>query len=165
MKGFRFLNKGYYCYPILLRYWRPLYPTLNLVLLWHKRLIKHCQPNSIDLLHHAIICQRHLEWIERKIKLQPLHKLAIFLWPKLSQLPVLTAADRSRVHEDARAQISPKADDAEAGPWGDLSGEEPRATRRTPKALEWEDEKEKEDSAMENERHSRVVEGRRIVFA
>ena len=90
--------------------------------------------------------------------------MAIFLWPKLSQLPVLTAADRSRVHEDARAQISPKADDAEAGPWGDLSGEEPRATRRTPNALEWEDEKEKEDSAMENERHSRVVEGRRIVF-
>ena len=77
---------------------------------------------------------------------------------------MLTAADRSRVHEDARAQISPNADDAEAGPWGDSSGEEPSATRRTPNALEWEDEKEK-DSAMENERHSRVVEGRRIVFA
>ena len=43
-----------------------------------------------------------MEWIDRKIKLQPLHKLAIFFWPKFSQLPMLTAADRSRVHEDAR---------------------------------------------------------------
>ena len=60
MKGFRFLIKGYYCYSILLRLVTcDLYPTLNLVLLWHKTLITHCQPNSSDLLHHAIIRQRH----------------------------------------------------------------------------------------------------------
>ncbi|KAK9978832.1 hypothetical protein ABG768_020570 [Culter alburnus] len=58
------------------------YPTLNLVVPWLHKLKHHCQPDVLDTPSQTIIRQRHLEWILKKIHIQPLHKLAIFLWPK-----------------------------------------------------------------------------------
>ncbi len=42
------------------------YPTLNLVVLWHERLKRHCRPVASDSPHQAIIRERHLEWLNRK---------------------------------------------------------------------------------------------------
>ncbi|KAL1249321.1 hypothetical protein QQF64_020326 [Cirrhinus molitorella] len=46
------------------------YPTLNLVVLWHERLECHCRPVASDSPHQAIIRERHLEWLNRKIKIE-----------------------------------------------------------------------------------------------
>ncbi|RXN18938.1 Zinc finger BED domain-containing [Labeo rohita] len=66
------------------------YPTINLVVLWHKQLKRHCRPVASDSPHQAIIREQHLEWLNRKIKIETLHKLAIFLWPKFPQLRMLS---------------------------------------------------------------------------
>ncbi|CAM4571232.1 unnamed protein product [Leuciscus chuanchicus] len=82
------------------------YPTLNLVVLWHERLKRHCRPVASDIPHQAIIRERHLEWLNRKIKIQTLHKIAIFLWPKFCQLRMLSLPDREDIQQEARRRIA-----------------------------------------------------------
>lgn len=82
------------------------YPTLNLVVPWLHKLKHHCQPDVSDTPSQAIIRQRHLEWIIKKVHIQPLHKLAIFLWPKFSQLRMFTNAERDDIFQLARRQIA-----------------------------------------------------------
>ncbi len=76
------------------------YPTLNLVVLWHERLKRHCRPVASDSPHQAIIRYRHLEWLNRKIKIETLHKLAIFMWPKFCQLRMLSQPEREDIHQN-----------------------------------------------------------------
>jgi len=82
------------------------YPTLNLVVPWLHKLKHHCQPDVSDTPSQAIIRQRHLEWIIKKVHIQPLHKLAIFLWPKFSQLRMFTNAERDDIFQLAKRQIA-----------------------------------------------------------
>lgn len=65
------------------------YPTIQLVLIWYEKLTRHCEPDPSDTPYQATIRRRHLEWLERKIEITPLHKLALFLWPKFSQLRMM----------------------------------------------------------------------------
>ncbi|KAJ8014621.1 hypothetical protein DPEC_G00017540 [Dallia pectoralis] len=47
------------------------YPRLNLVVLWHERLKRHCRPVATDSPHQAIIRERHLEVsVKRQMKLR-----------------------------------------------------------------------------------------------
>ncbi len=82
------------------------YPTLNLVVLWHERLKRHWRPVASDSSHQAIIRNRHLEWLNRKIKIETLHKLAIFLWPKFCQLRMLSPPEREDIHQESRRRIA-----------------------------------------------------------
>ncbi len=82
------------------------YPTLNLVVLWHERLKRHCRPVASDIPHQAIIRDRHLEWLNRKFKIETLHKLAIFLWPKFCQLRMLSQPEREDIHQESRCRIA-----------------------------------------------------------
>ncbi len=82
------------------------YPTLNLVVLWHERLKRHCRPVASDSPHQAIIRNRHLEWLNRKIKIESLHKFAIFLWPKFCQLRMLSQPEREDIHQESRHRIA-----------------------------------------------------------
>ena len=83
-----------------------LYPTLNLVVLWHGRLKSHCQPVSTDLPYQARIRERHLEWIGKKIEIRPQHKLAMFLWPKYNQLRMFSDTERDVIHQDAKSWMA-----------------------------------------------------------
>uniref|UniRef100_A0AAV2LE92 Uncharacterized protein n=1 Tax=Knipowitschia caucasica TaxID=637954 RepID=A0AAV2LE92_KNICA len=82
------------------------YPTLHLVVLWANKLKSHCQPDVADIPSQAVIHQRHLDWLRKKIQIQPVHKIAIFLWPKFNQLRMFTLAERSDIQQQVRIQIN-----------------------------------------------------------
>ncbi len=75
-------------------------------MLWHERLKRHCQPVKIDMPYQATIRQRHLEWIGKKVQIQPLHKLAIFLWPKFNQLRMFCETERDAILQDAKSWVA-----------------------------------------------------------
>lgn len=78
------------------------YPMLHLVVLWANKLKSHCQPDVTDSPSQAIISQRHLDWIMKKIEIHPLHKMAIFLWPKFNQLRMFTPAERADIQQQVQ---------------------------------------------------------------
>ncbi len=82
------------------------YPTLNLVVLWHERLKRHCQPVKTDMPYQATICQHHLKWIGKKVQIQQLHKLAIYLWPKFNLLRMFCETERDAILQDAKSWIA-----------------------------------------------------------
>ncbi|CAM4554540.1 unnamed protein product [Leuciscus chuanchicus] len=83
-----------------------LYPTINVVFLWFERLKRHCNRKTTDSPYQAIIRERHLIWILRKVEIQELHKIATFLWPKYSQLRMLSSSERENLHLEVRRQLS-----------------------------------------------------------
>ncbi len=70
------------------------YTTINLMHLWFEKLKRHCQRVATDTPYQAVIHNRHLWWITRKIEIKEQHKIATFLWPKYSQLRMLAPAER-----------------------------------------------------------------------
>ncbi|KAL0174601.1 hypothetical protein M9458_030569 [Cirrhinus mrigala] len=81
------------------------YPTINLVFLWFERLKRHCNRKTTDSPYQAIIRERHLSWILRKVEIQELQKIATFLWPKYSQLRMLSSSERDNLHLEVRRQL------------------------------------------------------------
>ena len=81
------------------------YSTINLVLLWFERLKRHCGKKTSDTPYQAIIRGRHLHWILRKVEIKDLHRIATFLWPKYSQLRMLSASERDDLHQEVRRQL------------------------------------------------------------
>ncbi len=75
-------------------------------MLWHERLKRHCQPVKTDMPYQATICQHHLEWIGKKVQIQQLHKLAIFLWPKFNLLRMFCETERDAILQDAKSWIA-----------------------------------------------------------
>jgi len=82
------------------------YPTINLVFLWFVRLKRHCNKKTTDSPYQAIIRERHLCWILRKVEIQELQKIATFLWPKYSQLRMLSSSERDNLLQEVRRQLS-----------------------------------------------------------
>ncbi|KAL0162267.1 hypothetical protein M9458_041663 [Cirrhinus mrigala] len=81
------------------------YPTINLVFLWFERLKRHCNRKTTDSPYQAIIRERHLSWILRKVEIQELKKIATFLWPKYSQLRMFSSSERDNLHLEVRRQL------------------------------------------------------------
>uniref|UniRef100_W5MVB0 HAT C-terminal dimerisation domain-containing protein n=1 Tax=Lepisosteus oculatus TaxID=7918 RepID=W5MVB0_LEPOC len=102
------------------------YPTLNLVVLWHERLKRHCKPVGTDSRHQAIIRER------QKVKIELVHMLAIFLWPEFCQLCMLSRTETEDVHQDTRRRIACFTADGEPS-------SEPSAKRRTTIVAEFEE--------------------------
>lgn len=86
------------------------YPTINRVILWVERLKRHCQPNAFDSPQQAVLRKRHGDWLERKVCIHNLHKIALFLWPKFNQLRMLSPSDRNAVYAHVRALLHSAAD-------------------------------------------------------
>ncbi|KAK7130430.1 hypothetical protein R3I93_019921 [Phoxinus phoxinus] len=82
------------------------YPTINLVFLWFERLKRHCHRKTTDSPYQAIIRERHLCWILRKVEIQELQKIATFLWPKYSQLRMLSFSETDDLHQEIQRQLS-----------------------------------------------------------
>lgn len=72
------------------------YSTTNLVLLWFEQL--NCGKKTSDTPYQAITRGRRLHWILRKVEIKDLHRIATFLWPKYSQLRMLSASGRDDLH-------------------------------------------------------------------
>uniref|UniRef100_A0A1A8LDQ2 BED-type domain-containing protein n=1 Tax=Nothobranchius pienaari TaxID=704102 RepID=A0A1A8LDQ2_9TELE len=82
------------------------HPTLHLAVLWANKLKSHCQPDVADTPSQAVIRQRHLDWLTKTIEIQPLHKIAIFLWPKFNQLRMFNPAERTDIQQHVRILIN-----------------------------------------------------------
>ena len=76
------------------------YPTINLVFLWFDRLTRHCMAKPGDAPYQQVIRRRHRDWIPRKIQINDYHKIATFLWPKYSQLRMMSSDEKARIHEE-----------------------------------------------------------------
>jgi hypothetical protein len=90
------------------------YPTINLVCLWLERLKRHCQPSPTDSPQQAFVRQRHAEFIVQKIKVNILHKVALFLWPKFNKLRMMSPVDIAEVHAHVRTLLLSVEEDAAA---------------------------------------------------
>ena len=118
------------------------YPTINLVCLWVERLKNHCEPSPIDSPQQAFVRQRHAEFIRQKIKVDMLHKVALFLWPKFSKLRMMSVAEISEVHVYARTLLLPLEDGAAGAAAAESTGLTPPAARPRRDAVfaEWENQ-------------------------
>lgn len=90
------------------------YTTINLVCLWLERLKRHCQPSPTDSPQQAFVRQRHAEFIVQKIKVNMLHKVALFLWPKFNKLRMMSPAEIAEVHAHVRTLLLPVEEDTAA---------------------------------------------------
>ncbi|KAJ8356406.1 hypothetical protein SKAU_G00192000 [Synaphobranchus kaupii] len=64
-------------------------PTLHLTAVWFDRLKRHLQPSSTDNLTFSSLKEKCLRILLEKYEIHLLHKLAMFLHPKLKSLKLL----------------------------------------------------------------------------
>lgn len=67
---------------------------------------QHCNRKTTDSRYQAIIHDRYLSYILLKMEIQELQKIATFLWPKYSQLRMLSSSERDNPHLEVRRQLS-----------------------------------------------------------
>ncbi|KAJ8346536.1 hypothetical protein SKAU_G00279370 [Synaphobranchus kaupii] len=136
------------------------YVTLNLVCLWTERLKQHCQPSPLDSPQQAFVRQRHADWI---IKIDILHKVAIFLWLKFNQMRMMSPAERDEVYTQVRNLLTmggdPDDEDAHAQADEGDTAAPPTAKREDLGFAEWENqdigpgEEEDEVTMYTSQRH------------
>jgi len=65
------------------------YPTLHMVIPWYKILINHCQVNISD--NDALTQLKSVvgQIIVNKLKIESIHKIAVFFDPRMKQLKIL----------------------------------------------------------------------------
>lgn len=88
-----------------------LYPTLHRVLLWTEYLKKHCTENVTDTQLEKCLKANAKKWIQKKIVITEIHKIATFLHPKFKSLKMLQNADKLNIYQKVRqmlAEVSPK---------------------------------------------------------
>jgi len=85
-------------------------PTLHLNVVWFHRLRCHLQPCSTDNLTFSSLKEKCLRILLEKYEMHILHKLAMFLHPKLKSLKLLTDKNEvGTVHNEARRLVKGKA--------------------------------------------------------
>lgn len=84
-------------------------PTIHLTAVWLERLRRYLQQCSTDSMTLSSMKEKCLRVLNDKFQLHPLHKLAMFLHPKLKSLKLLTSdADIMGVHNEARRLVEGK---------------------------------------------------------
>jgi zinc finger BED domain-containing protein 1 (E3 SUMO-protein ligase ZBED1) len=82
------------------------YPTLHMVIPWYKVLMNHCQINVSDndsLIQIKAVVE---QVIKNKLKIENIHKIAVFFDPRMKQLKVLEANDIAWVKDQIRSQCA-----------------------------------------------------------
>ncbi|KAH6925931.1 hypothetical protein HPB50_012297 [Hyalomma asiaticum] len=72
--------------------------TLPLVLMYYTKLKKHLTADSTDSPEVCQLKSRTLEFLQIKLPIEELHKVATFLWPPFRHLRVLDEQERKSVH-------------------------------------------------------------------
>ncbi|KAL2088169.1 hypothetical protein ACEWY4_016997 [Coilia grayii] len=86
-------------------------PTIHLTAVWLERLKRHLQPCSTDSMTLSSLREKCLKVLDEKFQLHLLHKLAMFLHPKLKSLRLLSSeADATGVHNEARRLVEGEGD-------------------------------------------------------
>lgn len=76
--------------------------TLPLVLMYYTKLKKHLTAASTDSPEVCKLKSRTLEFLQTKMQIGELHKIATFLWPPFRHLRVLEEQERKTVHDRVR---------------------------------------------------------------
>lgn len=82
------------------------YPTLHMVIPWHKTLLEHCKADILDdeiLTHIKYVVEQK---IKNKIKIEDLCKIAVFFDPRMKQLKILEQSDVSLIKNQIKSQCS-----------------------------------------------------------
>lgn len=86
-------------------------PTLHLTAVWLDRLKRHLQPSSTDNLTFSSLKAKCLRILVEKYEIHLLHKLAMFLHPKLKSLKLLVEEhSMETVHNEVRRLVNGKAE-------------------------------------------------------
>jgi hypothetical protein len=82
------------------------YPTLHMVIPWYKILISHCQVNISD--NDALIQLKTVvgQIIVNKLKIENIHKIAVFFDPKMKQLKILEQSDALWIKDQIKNQCN-----------------------------------------------------------
>lgn len=109
------------------------HPTLNHVLLWYYKLMKHLNaiPENNDIATHLVTLVRI--GMQENFKLEPIHKISAFLWPNFRFLKMLSNEERIEVHNEIRVLIESRV--LEENTVGDQS----EAKKSRSEFDEWED--------------------------
>jgi hypothetical protein len=80
------------------------YPTLHMVIPWHKTLISHCQVNISD--NDALIQLKTVvgQIIINKLKIENIYKIAVFFDPRMKQLKILEQSDALWIKDQIKQQ-------------------------------------------------------------
>uniref|UniRef100_A0A3Q2CJ70 BED-type domain-containing protein n=1 Tax=Cyprinodon variegatus TaxID=28743 RepID=A0A3Q2CJ70_CYPVA len=83
--------------------------TIHLTVVWLEHLKRHLQPSSTDSLMLTSLKEKCLKILSDKFHLHLLHKLAMFLHPKLKSMKLLSnQAEVNTVHSEARRLVQGK---------------------------------------------------------
>lgn len=80
--------------------------TLNEVYLWKKKLIKHCQKLEEDTTFTKFFKSELLQLLSDEMKIDELHKVAVFLDPNFKNLKFLSEEERLEVIEIVRTLVN-----------------------------------------------------------
>ncbi|XP_023236853.1 zinc finger protein 618-like [Centruroides sculpturatus] len=118
------------------------YPTINLVLPWYCKLLKHTQSAINDTCMMSAIKSKCHMTIKENFSIHILHKTATFLWPEFKCLKMISKSEQEEVHNAIRNMISQEKMDSKE----DLVND-PEQPEKKPKISfsEWEDNNELND--------------------
>ncbi|XP_054155386.1 zinc finger protein 618-like isoform X2 [Oppia nitens] len=85
------------------------HPTINHVLLWYYKLLKHLNTTGDDETSIADLKTVIKTGMEQNFQLQTFHKIAAFLWPNFRFLKMLSSEEREEVHNEVRNLIETRA--------------------------------------------------------
>ena len=82
------------------------YPTLHMVIPWYKILMDHCKVNISD--NDILIQIKNVveQIMKNKLKIENIHKIAVFFNPKMKQLKVLEQSDALWVKNQVKNQCA-----------------------------------------------------------
>ena len=82
------------------------YPTLHMVILWYKILMDYCKVNISD--NDVLIQVKSVvgQIIISKLKIENIHKIAVFFDPRMKQLKILEQSDVLWVKEQIKSQCA-----------------------------------------------------------
>src|SRR4051794_2743110 len=82
------------------------YPTLHMVIPWYKILMNHCKVNISD--NDILIQIKSVvgQIMTNKLKIENIHKIAVFFDPRMKQLKILEQSDALWVKEQIKSQCA-----------------------------------------------------------
>lgn len=81
-------------------------PTLHLTIVWFERIRRHLSPSPTDSMAISALKEKSLAILQEKFEVHPLHRLAMFLHPKLKSLKLLADIDEvANVHSETRRLV------------------------------------------------------------
>lgn len=81
-------------------------PTLHLTVVWYERIRRHLQASSTDSMTISSLKEKCLSILQEKFDIHPLHRLAMFLHPKLKSMKLLAdSSEVANVHNETRRLV------------------------------------------------------------